>query len=593
MREYRVYMSLVVALCLVAGCGKKGNSAGDSNTREDVAREAKSTAPDAGRSATKEKKDNQAKPETVSAAAGPEAEQPKPKPKPKPKDVPLPGEDTTASEEAVVKVKRLLRRWVSEIADERREAWEGLKDMGDLATPALVEVVKSGKPQVKRLAITAIGLLKDKLGAEAIRGAMGDSDAEVRWAAARALGEIGDKQARPLLVKAVKEDTDAEVRYHAAYALAGLGATEAFDYFKARLKSTETDDRARAVRALGKYGKGKFVSELVAALEDKEQRVRYAAVIQLEHARKKPAIPGLIAALEDEDRYVRKRSRQALEQLTGQDFGRDKPKWEKWWKAKGGKFKVKPRRVGPAPPEPIKFASAASISSSADFKKLVTDSRGLVLVDFYNPRGRNCRRFAPVFDKLAKEYKGKAAMYACAASRGTLGTIRSLGIRTAPTTVVFKDGKAVEILAGAKSAEELKKVVDEHLAGTREIKQKPKAAPAEVKQAFPDAKDAADFKARVLDAKGLVLVDFHADWCGWCQRLKPVLNKLAGEYKGKVAIVGVDTQKNKELQTKYGVRGLPTMIIFKDGKDVEKVVGFRKEDALKAILEKHIKGGGK
>ncbi len=578
MRFCQVSIALVAALLLTAGCGNKEGSANGSSAKQNAKSESKTAG-------------TPAKDASASAKSEPK--------KPVSKKPPEPEEDTTASKEAVVKVKRLLRRWESEVREERNEAWEGLLDMGDLATPALIEVVKNGKSRVRRLAIKAIGLLKDKLGAEAIRGAMKDSDEEVRWVAARALGEIGDKQAKPLLVEAIKEDKNAEVRYHSAYALASLGGAEAFEYFKGQLKSEKVDDRSRAVRALGKYGKGKFVDDLVAALKDKEKRVRYGAIIQLEHARKKESIPALIVALEDEDRFVRKRSRQALEKLTDQDFGRNRPKWEKWWKANGGKFKVPARRVGPKPPEPIKFANAKSIANAADFKKLVTESKGFVLVDIYHPRGKNCRKFAPVFDKLAKEYKGKVAMYACAASRATVPIIRKLGVKVPPTTVVFKDGKAVEIFPGAKGADELKKAIDEHLGGKREVKVKPKAPgskatpPAKAKQAFPDAKDAADFKSKVLEAKGLVLVDFHADWCGWCHKLKPVLNKLMADYKGKVVIVGVDSDKNKDLKAKYGVRGLPTMIVFKGGKEVEKVVGFRKEDALKTILDKHLKGGEK
>jgi thioredoxin-like negative regulator of GroEL len=416
---------------------------------------------------------------------GPEAKpraKPAPEKPPEPKNDPEPKEDTQASKEAVVKVKRLLRRWVSEVDEERQEAWQGLKDMGDLATPALIEVVKGGKAQERRLAITAIGLFKDKLGAEVIRKALSDEDSSVRYCAARALGEIGDTGAKDLLAKAIKEDKNAEVRYHAAYALASLGGEEAFEFFKKQLDSEKSDDRSRAVRALGSFGKGKYVAELSSALKDKDRRVRYAAIVQLDRARKKEGIPGMILALEDEDRFVRKRARSALERLTGKDFGRDKPKWEKWWKENGDKFKPKPRSTGPAAAEPIKFDNAGSIAGEADFKKLVTGAKGLVFVDFYHPRGRDCRRYAPVFDGLAKEYKGKVAMYSCAAGRATLPIIRKLGVRVPPTTVVFRDGKVVEILPGAKSAEDLKKIIDGHLDGTREVKKPPAAPPAAVKR---------------------------------------------------------------------------------------------------------------
>ncbi len=114
-----------------------------------------------------------------------------------------------------------------------------------------------------------------------------------------------------------------------------------------------------------------------------------------------------------------------------------------------------------------------------------------------------------------------------------------------------------------------------------------KTAPAG-KSKIHEITSEADFETRVTKAKGLVLVDFHADWCGWCKKLAPVLEKLAGEYKDKVAFVKVDTDKRKKIARKHGVRGLPTMIIFKAGKKVETVVGYRNEKALKAILDKHV-----
>jgi thioredoxin len=508
-------------------------------------------------------------------------EETKPEPKPEPEPEPEPEENVTASKQSVVKVKRLLRRWTSEVAEDREEAWQGLKEMGDLATPALVEVVKTGKPQMKRFAITAIGLLKDKLGSEALRAALSDADAGVRWSAARALGEIGDTGAKELLAKAVREDTDPEVRYHAAYALAGMGGESAFAFFREQVKSDKVDDRSRAVRALGKYAASKHMAELTGALKDTESRVRYAAVIQLDRSRRKEAVPGLMAALKDGDRNVRKRARSALERLTGQELGSDTEKWQEWWKKNGATFKP---AAGPAKPAPVKFAEAGTIAGEADFKRAVTDSKGLVLVDFYTARGKDCARFAPVFDKLAKEYKGRAAFHA-AEARANMAIIRKLRLRRAPTTVVFKDGNKVETIGGFKDEAALRKVIDEHLAGTR----KPQEEEG-TKLKFPDVKDAAEFKAKATDVAGVVLVDFHEDWCGWCQKLKPVLNKLSEEMKGKVSFVAVNTGKCKDIKEKFAIQVWPTMVVLKDGKEVERIKGFKPADELRTILEKHLGG---
>ncbi len=563
MRSIRRATALLCALALLAGCGPGKTDPGPRATAE---------------------------PKT---AAGPEKD-PAPGKDPGPKKDPAPAKDpkpetpevVKASKESVVKVKRLLRRWNSAVAEEREEAWQGLKDMGDLATPALIQVVKSGKPEQRRFAIVAIGLLRDKLGAPALRAALADKDAAVRWNAARALGEVGDAGAKNLLARAIKEDKDPEVRYHAAYALASLGGKEAFAHFKARLKSEKAEDRSRAVRALGKYGKGKYVPELTAAMNDKDARVRRAAIIQLDRSRRKEAVPGLIAALGDDDYRVRKRARSALERLTRKEFGADQAKWQEWWKKAGKTFKPV---LGPKKPEPYKWANATTLKGEADFKKKVEGAKGWALVVFYTLRGKDCARQAPVFDKLAKEYKGKVAMLA-AEARANMKTIRALKLRRAPSTVVFKDGKRVEVLAGFKAGDALKKIIDEHLAGTRKVEEQKE--PGKPKKKFPEATSDEDFKKKVTGAKGLVLVDFHADRCGWCHRLTPILNKLYAEYKGRIAFVSVDTQKNRAVMRKFGVRGLPTTIIFRDGQKAETLVGYKPEAELKAIIDTHLKAGG-
>jgi thioredoxin 1 len=103
----------------------------------------------------------------------------------------------------------------------------------------------------------------------------------------------------------------------------------------------------------------------------------------------------------------------------------------------------------------------------------------------------------------------------------------------------------------------------------------------------------ADFKEAVEDAKGLVFVDFYADWCGWCKKLAPIVDKLAADYDGKVTFVKVDTDALKDLSARYKVEGLPTMIVFKGGQPAETIVGYREKAELKEILDKLLADGKK
>lgn len=91
----------------------------------------------------------------------------------------------------------------------------------------------------------------------------------------------------------------------------------------------------------------------------------------------------------------------------------------------------------------------------------------------------------------------------------------------------------------------------------------------------------ASFAADVLNAEGMVLVDFWAEWCGPCRAIAPALEEIGAEYKGKLTVAKVNIDENPMTPNQYGVRGIPTMILFKDGKAVSTKVGAAPKSVLK------------
>lgn len=96
----------------------------------------------------------------------------------------------------------------------------------------------------------------------------------------------------------------------------------------------------------------------------------------------------------------------------------------------------------------------------------------------------------------------------------------------------------------------------------------------------------AQFDADVLKSDGPVLVDFWATWCAPCKAIAPVLDQLAEEYDGKVKIGKVNVDENPATPGQYGVRGIPTMILFKDGQVVDQLVGAVPKNQIETLLQK-------
>ncbi len=99
-----------------------------------------------------------------------------------------------------------------------------------------------------------------------------------------------------------------------------------------------------------------------------------------------------------------------------------------------------------------------------------------------------------------------------------------------------------------------------------------------------------EFKSEVLNGEGLILVDFFAEWCGPCKMIAPVLEELSQEMNGKVKIFKIDVDRDSDVAQNYQVSSIPTLMVFRSGEALEKMVGFQPKANLKAKIENYTQG---
>mgnify|MGYP003452477863 CR=1 FL=1 len=96
----------------------------------------------------------------------------------------------------------------------------------------------------------------------------------------------------------------------------------------------------------------------------------------------------------------------------------------------------------------------------------------------------------------------------------------------------------------------------------------------------------ANFEAEVLQSATPVLVDYWAEWCGPCKMIAPILDDLSQDYEGRLQIAKMNVDENQAIPAKFGIRGIPTLMLFKDGQVIDQIVGAVPKSRIKELLDK-------
>lgn len=227
--------------------------------------------------------------------------------------------------------------------------------------------------------------------------------------------------------------------------------------------------------------------------------------------------------------------------------------------------------------EPINVTDGA-------FERVVLGATLPVVAAFWSRGEGNTEPLRQVLAAAAQRYAGRVRVVALEAGDAPQTHAR-FQVDSLPQFLFFRDGRLVARARGQPTLESLRPWVERFLLGEGPSPAGVGPHGAEGPAAQPLVVSDDDFDRLVLGASGPVLVDFWAAWCGPCRMLAPTIERLARALAGRVRVAKLDVDANPVTAQRYGVQGIPTLIIFKNGQEVDRLVGVQPERVILERLE--------
>jgi thioredoxin 1 len=225
-------------------------------------------------------------------------------------------------------------------------------------------------------------------------------------------------------------------------------------------------------------------------------------------------------------------------------------------------------------------------ASDASFESVLLQEALPVVAVFWSPQETSREELNTLLERVTEQYAGEALIAKLEASDAPQMRSR-YEVSKLPEFLFFREGRLIARAKGMPSPAALQPWMEYLLGrGPRPATTRPRREAAQARSADgqPVVVTDANFDQVVLQADRPALVDCWAAWCGPCRMVAPVVETLAGEFRGRALVAKLDVDANPTVAQRYGVRSIPTLVYFKNGREVDRVVGAQPADVLRQKL---------